>query len=129
MINAGCGRVNIGFIYICSIDISSFTYIGLFSFVIPNTGIDKYVILSIIGQGGGGSMSMGGALEPYCLSISAGKMSSDNGLPHVSLEVGIEDTKHEGLFSLEKLFLFRFTAWSIVGIQHLIALEGLGNYE
>ena len=39
-------------------------------------------------------------LFPYCLSISVGQMSSDNGLPHVSLEVGIEDTKHEGLFSL-----------------------------
>ena len=31
-------------------------------------------------------------------------MSSDNGPPHVSLEVSIEDTKHEGLFSLKKLF-------------------------
>ena len=52
-----------GFIYICSIDISSFTYIGLYSFVIPNTGIDKQVIVSILGKGSGGSMSMGGALE------------------------------------------------------------------
>ena len=50
-------------------------------------------------------------------------------LPHVSLEVGIEDTKHEGLFSLKKLFLFRFTTWSIVGIQDLTAFMGLGNYE
>ena len=33
-------------------------------------------------------------------------MPPDNGLPHVSLEVGIEDTKHEGLFILKKaLFL------------------------
>ena len=36
-------------------------------------------------------------LFPYCLSISVGQMSPDNGLAHVSLEVGIEDTKHEGL--------------------------------
>ena len=43
-------------------------------------------------------------LFPYCLSISVGQMSPDNGLPHVSLEVSIEDTKHEGLFSLKKLF-------------------------
>ena len=43
-------------------------------------------------------------LFPYCLSISVDQMPPDNGLPHVSLEVGIEDTKHEGLFSLN-LFL------------------------
>ena len=42
----------------------------------------------------------------YCLGISVGQMSSDNGLPHVSLEVSIEDTKHERLFSLKKL-IFR----------------------
>ena len=30
MINAGCRRVNIGFIYVGGIDISSFAYIGLF---------------------------------------------------------------------------------------------------
>ena len=65
----------------------------------------------------------------YCLSISVGQMSPDNGLPHVSLEVGIEDTKHEGLFSLKKLFFFRLTTWSIVGIQDLIAFVSLGNYE
>ena len=52
-------------------------------------------------------------------------MSSDNGLLHVSLMVSIEDTKHEGLFSLKKLLFFRFTTWSIVGIQDLIALMGL----
>ena len=63
MINAGCRSVNIGFIYVGGIDISSFTYIGLCSLVIPNTGIDKQVIIGIIGQGGRGSMSMGGALE------------------------------------------------------------------
>ena len=68
-------------------------------------------------------------LFSYCLSISVGQMSPDNGLPHVSLEVGIEDTKHEGLFSLEKLFFFRFTPWSIFGIQDLTAFMGLGNYE
>ena len=68
-------------------------------------------------------------LFPYCLSISVGLMSPDNGLPHVSLEVSIEDTKHEGLFSLKKLLLFRFTAWSIVGIQYHTAFVGLGNYE
>ena len=44
-------------------------------------------------------------------------MPPNNGRPHVSLEVGIEDTKHEGLFSLKKLFFSRFTTWSIVGIQ------------
>ena len=33
-------------------------------------------------------------------------MPPDNGLPHVSLEVGVEDTKHEGLLSLKKLFFF-----------------------
>ena len=63
MINAGCRRANIGFIYVSGIDISSFAYIGLFGLVIPNTGIDEKVIVGIIGQGGGGSMSMGGALE------------------------------------------------------------------
>ena len=63
MMNAGCRVINIGFIYICSIDISSFTYIGLFSLIIPNTGIVKKVTISIIRQGGGGSMSIGGALE------------------------------------------------------------------
>ena len=40
-------------------------------------------------------------LFSYSLSISSGQMPPDNGLPHVSLEVGIEDTKHEGLFSLK----------------------------
>ena len=68
-------------------------------------------------------------LFPHCLSISVGQMSPDNGLPHVSLEVGIEDTKHEGLFSLRNLFCFRFTTWSIVGIQDLTTFMGLGNYE
>ena len=43
-------------------------------------------------------------LFPYCLGISVGKISPDNGLPHVSLEVGIEDDKHEGLFSLKSSF-------------------------
>ena len=68
-------------------------------------------------------------LFPYCLCISIGQMSPDNGFPHVSLEVGIEDTKHEGLFGLKKLFFFRLTTWSIVGIQDLTAFVGLGNYE
>ena len=63
MVNAGSRMINIGFIYICGIDISSFTYIGFFSFVIPNTAIDKKILVSIIGQGGGGSMSIGGALQ------------------------------------------------------------------
>ena len=56
-------------------------------------------------------------------------MSSDNGLPHVSLKVSIEDTNDEGLFSLKKLLFLRITTWSIVGVQDLIALMGLGNYE
>ena len=56
-------------------------------------------------------------------------MSPDNGLPHVSLEVGIEDTKHEGLFSLKKLVFFRFTTWIIVGIQDFTTFVGLGNNE
>ena len=60
-------------------------------------------------------------LFPHCLSISVGQMSPDNGLAHVSREVGIEDTKHEGLFSLKKLSFFRFTAWSIGGIQEVLA--------
>ena len=63
MINAECRRVNIGFIYVGSIGISSFAYIGLFGLVIPNTGIDELVIIGILGHGGGASMSMGGALE------------------------------------------------------------------
>ena len=63
MINAGCRGINIGIIYICVMDISPFTYICLLSFVIPNTSIDKYIIVGIIGQGSGGSMSIGGALE------------------------------------------------------------------
>ena len=62
-------------------------------------------------------------LFPYSLNISRIQMSPDNGLPHVSLEVGIEDTKHEGLFSLKKLCFFRFTTWSIVGIQDLTAFS------
>ena len=65
----------------------------------------------------------------YSLSISVGQMSPDNGLPHISLEVGIEDTKHEGLFSLKKFLFFRFTAWSLVGIQDVTAFMGLGKYE
>ena len=48
-------------------------------------------------------------LFPYCLSISVGQISPDNGLPHVSLEVGIEDTEHEGLFSLKKLFFLEYS--------------------
>ena len=63
MLNAGCRRVNIGIIYVGDIDISSFAYIGLFGLIIPNTGIDEYVIVGVTGQGGGGSMSMGGTLE------------------------------------------------------------------
>ena len=43
-------------------------------------------------------------LFPYCLSISIGQMPPDNVIPHVSLEIGIEDTKHEGLFSLKSSF-------------------------
>ena len=38
LLNASCRRVNIGFIYVGGIDISSFTYIGLLGLV---TGIDK----------------------------------------------------------------------------------------
>ena len=68
-------------------------------------------------------------LFPYSLSISRSEMSPDSGLPHVSLEVGIEDTKHEGLCSLKKLFFFRITTWSIVGIQDLTAFVGLGDYK
>ena len=55
-------------------------------------------------------------LFPYCLSISVSQMSPLNGLPHVSLEVGIEDTKHECLFSLKKFLFIRFTTESIVEI-------------
>ena len=65
-------------------------------------------------------------LFPYCLSISVGQMSSDNGLPHVSLKVSIEDTKHEGLFNLKKLLFFRFTTWSTVGVQDLIIIMESG---
>ena len=68
-------------------------------------------------------------LFPYSFSISRSQMPPDIGLPHVSLEVGIEDTKHEGLFSLKELFFFRFTTWSIVGIQDLTAFVSLGNDE
>ena len=56
-------------------------------------------------------------------------MPPDNGLPHVSLEVGIEITKHEDLFSLKKLLFFKFTTWSLIGIKDLTAFMGLGNYE
>ena len=66
---------------------------------------------------------------PYTLSISRSQMPPDKGLPHVSLEVGIENTKHEGLFSLKKLCFFRFTTWILVGIQDLTAFVGLGNSE
>ena len=45
-------------------------------------------------------------LFPYCLSISVGQMPPDNGLPHVSLEVGIEDTKHEGYAAISLLIPF-----------------------
>ena len=54
-------------------------------------------------------------------------MPPDNGVPHVSLKVGIEDTKHEGLFGLKKLYFFRFTTWSIFGIQDLTTFMGLGT--
>ena len=63
MVNAGSRMINIGIIYICVIDISPFTYIGLFSFIIPNTSIDEQIIKGFIGQGSGGCMSIGGALE------------------------------------------------------------------
>ena len=68
-------------------------------------------------------------LFPYSLSISSGQMPPDNGLPHVSLQVGVEDTKHEGLFSIKKLLRFRFTTWSVFGVQDTTALVSLGNYE
>ena len=41
VVKAGSRMINIGIIYICVIDISSFTYIGLFSLIIPNTSIDE----------------------------------------------------------------------------------------
>ena len=44
-------------------------------------------------------------LFPYSLSISGSQMPPDNGLPHVSLEVGVEDTKHEGLLVLQVHYL------------------------
>ena len=65
----------------------------------------------------------------YSLSISGSQMPPDNGLPHVSLEVGVEDTKHEGLFSLKKFLFFRFTAWSVGGVQDITSFVSLGNYE
>ena len=68
-------------------------------------------------------------LFPFCLSISVGLMSSDNGLPHLSLKVSIEDTKHKGLFGFKKLLFFSLTTWSIVGVHDIIALMGLGNYK
>ena len=68
-------------------------------------------------------------LFPYSLSISESQMPPDKGLPHVSLEVGVEDTKHEGLFSLKKFLFFRFTTWSVVGVQDITAFVSLGNYE
>ena len=55
--------INIGIIYICVVYISPFTYIVLLSFVIPNTGIDEYIIIGFIGQGSGRFMSIGGALD------------------------------------------------------------------
>ena len=68
-------------------------------------------------------------LFPYCLSISVGQVSSDNGPPHVSLKVSIEDTEHEGLFGFRMLLFLRCTTWSIDVFQYLIALMGLDNYE
>ena len=68
-------------------------------------------------------------LFPNLLSISLGQVSSDNGLPHVSLKVSIKGTKHEGLFGFKKFLFLRFPTWSIGGVQDLIALKGLGNYE
>ena len=56
-------------------------------------------------------------------------MSPDNGFPHVSLKVSIKDTEHKSLFGFKKLLFLRFTTWSKVGVQDLIAIMGLGNYE
>ena len=66
---------------------------------------------------------------PDCLSISVGQVSSDNGLPHVSLKVSIKDTEHEGLFGLKKILFLRFTTWSVGGVQDLVALVRLGNSD
>ena len=63
------------------------------------------------------------------MSISVSQVSSDNGLPHVSLKVGIKDTEHKSLFGFKMLLFLRFTTWSVGGFQDLIALVGLGNYE
>ena len=68
------------------------------------------------------------SLQNY-LSISVGQVSSDNGLSHVSLKVSIKDTKHKGSFGFKEFLLLRFTTLSIDGVQDLIALMGLGNYE
>ena len=68
-------------------------------------------------------------LFPYSLGISGGQMHPDNGLPHISLEIGIEDTKHEGLLNLKKFLFYRFTTWSAVGFQDITAFVSLGNYE
>ena len=68
-------------------------------------------------------------LFPDSLGVSGSQMPPDNGLPHVSLEVGVEDTKHEGLFSLKKLLFFRFTTWTLVGVHDITTFVSLGNYE
>ena len=59
---------------------------------------------------------------PYCLSISVGQLSSDNGLPHVSLKVSIEDTEHEGLLGFKKLLFLSFTTWIIGGSKASLRL-------
>ena len=68
-------------------------------------------------------------LFPDCLRISVGKVSSGNGLPHVTLKVSIEDTEHEGLFGFKKLLFLRLNTWGIGRVQDLIALVGLRNYK
>ena len=64
-------------------------------------------------------------LCPNCLSVSVGQVSSDNGLPYVSMNVIIKDTEHKSLFGFKKLSFLRFTTWSVGGVQDLIALMGL----
>ena len=50
------------------------------------------------------------------LGISGVQVSSDNGFTHVSVNISIEDTDHEGLFSLKELLFLRFTDWSLCGV-------------
>ena len=119
MIKAGSRVINIGIIYICVVDISSFTYFGLFSFIIPNTGIDEKIIIGVIGQGSGGSMSIGGALELIQSFINPKIIDApDNSLQEAKLHSQWKLlTVLRDFLQLPKLFLKWWTNCSVVPLK------------